>query len=96
MASIYMAAQLIKAADALKIYVNKFNINNKYNDLDKMKEKVLETLNKMEFQFKDIKLSFETRSYFSRIDRGINTVKTVTICKIRYIISSITISFKYI
>ena len=78
MASIYMAAQLIKTTDALKIYVNKFNINNKYNDLDKMKEKVLDTLNKMEFQFKDIKLSFETRSYFSRIDRGINTVKTVT------------------
>ena len=78
MASIYMAAQLIKTTDALKIYVNKFNINNKYNDLNKMKEKVLDTLNKMEFQFKDIKLSFETRNYFSRIDRGINTVKTVT------------------
>lgn len=78
MASVYMAAQLIKATDALKTYVNKFNINNKYNDLDKMKEKVLETLNKMEFQFKDIKLSFETRNYFSRIDRGINTIRTVT------------------
>ena len=29
MASIYMAAQLIKTTDALKIYVNKFNINKK-------------------------------------------------------------------
>ena len=47
MASIYMAAQLIKTTDALKFYVNKFNINNKYNDLNKMKEKVLDTLNKM-------------------------------------------------
>ena len=49
MASVYMAAQLIKNADALKIYVNKFDVNNKYNDFDKMKNKVLETLKKMEF-----------------------------------------------
>ncbi len=77
MAGIYMTAQLIKTADALKIYTSKFNINNKYNDLDKMKTKILDTLDKMEFQFKDIKLSFESRSYFTKIDRGINTIRTV-------------------
>ena len=31
MAKLYMATQLIKTADSFKSYVNKLNINNKYN-----------------------------------------------------------------
>ncbi len=78
MSNIYMASQIIKNTDALKLYINKLNINNKYNDLEKIKQRINDSLDKIAFQFKDIKLSFESRNYFSKIERGIEVLRTMT------------------
>jgi hypothetical protein len=75
MAKLYMATQLIKTADSFKSYVNKLNINNKYNEFDKIKDKLLESLSKMENQLCDLELSMESRSYFNNIKRNLNALK---------------------
>lgn len=76
--AIYMTSQIVKNTDYLISYINKLNINNKYNDVNKIKEKIMDYLLKMDRQFRDIKLSFESRSYFTRIERSINVLKTMT------------------
>lgn len=75
MARLYMATQIIKTADSFKSYVNKLNINNKYNELDKIKDKLIESLDKMQNQLTDLKLSLEPKGYYNVIERNISALR---------------------
>ena len=82
MANMYMPAQYIKDMEALKTYINKLDINNKYNDVDKIKDKIMSALKKLNFELKDMKLSFEFsigfRSNQTTLDTLLDIVPTYT------------------
>ena len=54
MTNVYMVQIYLNNLKALKTYVNKLDVNVKFYDLDKIKSKINEQLEKIELQLKDI------------------------------------------
>ena len=82
--NLHMAKLYLNNIEALKNYINKLDPKLKYYDLDKIKEKILDSLDKLSFQLKDLKLSLESRSVFDEhknvytvIRSSLNTFTTI-------------------
>ena len=73
MTNMYMPTQYIKTMEAFKTYINKLDASKKY-DIDKTKERILDTIYKLQFQLKDIMLSFETRQEFLSHKEALDTL----------------------
>ena len=73
MTNMYMPTQYIKTMEAFKTYINKLDASKKY-DIDKTKERILDTIYKLQFQLKDIMLSFETRREFLSHKEALDTL----------------------
>ena len=72
----YMAQVYINNVRALQAYVNKLDTKVKYYDIDKIKSKILESIDKCEFQLKDIRLSVEYKSAFDAHKNVYNAIRT--------------------
>ena len=56
----YVAQLYINNVTALKAYMNKLDPKLKYYDIEKIKQKINDSIDKCIFQLKDIKLSIES------------------------------------
>ena len=74
MTNLYMVKLYMNNIEAFKTYINKINPNLKY-DLDKIKEKISDTVEKLAFQLKDIKTSTEFRTCYQDHENILNVIK---------------------
>ena len=62
--NLYMVNNYTNNVKALQAYVNKLDAKAKFYDLEKIKEKINESIDKLVFQLKDIRLSVEFNAVF--------------------------------
>lgn len=73
--SFYMAQLYINNVTALKSYMNKLDPKLKYYDIEKIKQKINDSIDKCVFQLKDIKLSTEFKSVYDGHKNIYNVVR---------------------
>ena len=73
--NLYMAQMYINNVQALKSYMNKLNPELKYYDIEKIKDKINDAVDKLSFQLKDIKLSTEFRSVYDGHKQIYNVIR---------------------
>ena len=71
----YMAQLYINNVTALKSYINKLDPNLKYYDIEKIKQKINDSIDKCSLQLKDIKLSTEFKSVYDGHKNVYNVIR---------------------
>ena len=73
--NLYMAQIYINNVQALKSYMNKLNPELKYYDIEKIKDKINDAVDKLSFQLKDIRLSTEFKSVYDGHKQIYNVIR---------------------
>ena len=73
--NLYMVNNYTNNVKALQAYVNKLDAKAKFYDLEKIKEKINESIDKLVFQLKDIRLSVEFNAVFDAHKNIYNVIR---------------------
>mgnify|MGYP006923204561 CR=1 FL=1 len=73
--NLYMVNNYTNNVKALQAYVNKLDAKAKFYDLEKIKEKINESIDKLVFQLKDIRLSVEFNAIFDAHKNIYNVIR---------------------